>query len=300
MSVSSTELAVTYTHQLGMTTLHTLLIAEGWEIVAADADAIGSGSLANPAWDKTPVVNSDAGVVVYRMAATPMTTQWYVRLRPRWASGIDRFGFYSQVATGWDGSNLSGIVGTETGASTSTAAADSGGNTYISASPEGFVMVGNASGRAIPFAAFLANNQDGTISDDIVQIHMNLVASVTGHSGYSHVAARGICRTTDASGVHGDRALVFLGELASVSAFRHHFSLSDGPTSELPVGPMLFSKRYTGFCPHLVWVPQSRFAPGDTFEMIIGARTLVFTCLPYDAIRLGTTPDFARVAIRTA
>ena len=73
-----------------MPKIHELLLGAGWTIEYADADAIGTGSAGEPAWDKTPAVNTDAGVAVYRMPASSHATRWFVRVRPGWAASTAR------------------------------------------------------------------------------------------------------------------------------------------------------------------------------------------------------------------
>jgi hypothetical protein len=92
-----------------MTQLHGSLVSSGWEVEFIDSDAIGSGTAEDPAWDTTPVVNTDGGVVVYKMPPIdPMDVEeqaWYVRLRTAWGSNVARPQIRSvTVGTSVDGS----------------------------------------------------------------------------------------------------------------------------------------------------------------------------------------------------
>ncbi len=73
-----------------MTKLQELLFLAGWTVEFANADAIGTGSAAIPAWSMAPVPNTDAGIAVYRMPANGHSVPWFVRLTPGWALSTDR------------------------------------------------------------------------------------------------------------------------------------------------------------------------------------------------------------------
>jgi hypothetical protein len=294
MSVSTFEITTAYTHQLGMTKLHELLIAEGWEIVAADSDAIGTGTLSDPAWDKAFVTNQDAGIVVYRMSATPMTTQWYVRLRARFGAVANTFNFTTQLGTGHSGTELSGVVSTELGFNAGSA--NNSGNTYLSVTPSGFCMVGNISGRMIPLCVELARNQDATLSNDIIK-HCQSPVGGFGALGYGIVPVQGHPSVRlDTIMEYPARAAMYIASHNGPITVNFH-SLSDGVSAELPCGPMFFNKRYSGFSNMALHLPEGRFDPGDVLEMVVGSETLTFLALSYAPV-LGQATRQTRLAIR--
>jgi hypothetical protein len=92
--------------------LHAVMIAAGWTLEYADADAIGTGTALAPAWDKAWASSQDVGIAVYRMPANGSLVRWYARLRPRFGSvALGRNGFGVQVGTSHDGSgNVSSAV----------------------------------------------------------------------------------------------------------------------------------------------------------------------------------------------
>src|SRR5690606_17965770 len=106
-----------------MPKLQELLLDAGWTLEYADSDAIGSSlDPSTPAWDKTPATNTDAGVAVYRMPANDHATQWFVRLRPGWATtNVNRTYMRGvQLGTSHDGSGGISGAGSELAPSTTS------------------------------------------------------------------------------------------------------------------------------------------------------------------------------------
>lgn len=93
-----------------MTKLHELLDDAGWTIVYADADAIGSGSAGDPAWDKTPAPTTSAGIVVYQMPLNDHTTRWFVRIEPSWGTNNNRV-YVSSLSIGDVHNGAGGVSG---------------------------------------------------------------------------------------------------------------------------------------------------------------------------------------------
>ena len=148
-----------------MPKLQELLFAAGWTIEYADADAIGTGSSSVPAWDKTPEANVDAGIAVYRMPLNGHTTQWFVRVRPGWASNTARLGIHGlQVGT----DHNDGVVsngGPEMAPTPSTSTA-TGVEWQLAVSEDGFVLVIGTLGSHPMFGFERARSADGTVLDD--------------------------------------------------------------------------------------------------------------------------------------
>ncbi len=151
-----------------MTKVHDRLIAAGWTIVYADADAIGTGSAGTPAWSKTPGANTDGGIAVYRMPANGLTTQWFVRLRPGWAGATSRFHMRGlTVGPTHDGSGAVSGSGTELMMVAAAVTTDSSAFA-VATSEDGFcfdVMVSSNHTYVLVERARLA---DGTVTDDVV------------------------------------------------------------------------------------------------------------------------------------
>lgn len=131
--------------QIG-TTLHQALIAAGWTIEYANADAIGSGSASNPAWSKTPANNTSAGIVIYRMPANGTLFRWYVEIELLWPLNTIA-SLAMSVRTGTDHTsgtllNPSAKWGMNT-ANSLTSNSGSGDN-YVCANEDGFLVALNA------------------------------------------------------------------------------------------------------------------------------------------------------------
>lgn len=124
-----------------MQELHDLLLAAGWTIEYADADAIGGGSSGSPAWDKAPSNNTDAGIAVYRMPVDGARTRWYVRLRPGWASSTVR-GYMRGVTIGTTHDGTGEVTGTEITSANATASTVNA-EFAIAASEAGFALILN-------------------------------------------------------------------------------------------------------------------------------------------------------------
>lgn len=120
--------------------LHSLLIAAGWTLEYADADAIGTGTAENPAWDKEYASASLAGRAVYRMPANGTLPRWYVRIEPGWGTSSTRVAASRfALGTGHDGSGtLTGI--TYEGTPSSPAATTSSAAVQMAASEDGFFV----------------------------------------------------------------------------------------------------------------------------------------------------------------
>ena len=120
--------------------LHQVMIAAGWTLEYADADAIGTGTAEDPAWDKEPATNTDAGIVVYRMPEQGAFTRWYARIRPGWAGGVLRSTIRGiTIGDEHDGDgNVSGMGGEHV--PSVGAVTTNNRNAYVNASEDGFFV----------------------------------------------------------------------------------------------------------------------------------------------------------------
>jgi hypothetical protein len=148
--------------------LQSLLLAAGWTIIAADSDAIGTGSFAAPAWDKTPASSVSAGKVIYLMPANDFTRQWYVEIEGWWHTGTSNVGFRVKVGTGESGGALTGAT-----ANTYNFAPNSttiGSESIMAASEDGFAFVftANSSGPYVVMSVERARTMAGVVGEDLV------------------------------------------------------------------------------------------------------------------------------------
>ena len=154
-----------------MPKLTELLLLAGWTQEWINADAIGTGTTALPAWDKTPANSSDAGIVVFRMPANGLTVQWYVCIVPGWNSPVTEVTFrrmYAANAYAGTGELNSGGVGGNVPLATTT---NQQYGHAISVSEDGLIVAlhggigGPAAARAIHFER--VRNAAGAATDDL-------------------------------------------------------------------------------------------------------------------------------------
>lgn len=148
--------------------LHALLVAAGWTILYANADAIGSGSSSNPAWDKTPATNASAGKTIYRMPANDHTRQWCVQIEHGWGtSTANNLTTSITVGTDWDGTSaLIDAGGTITYASN---ASTLNLEVLISTSEDGFAFAYAGNTTSLLRWALVERPRafDGQVTDDL-------------------------------------------------------------------------------------------------------------------------------------
>lgn len=151
-----------------MSALQAQLLAAGWTIEYADADAIGGGSAGAPAWDKTPAANTSAGVAVYRMPANDHTTQWFVRIAPGWAASTSRPGVGSlTIGDTHDGSGTVTGGPAEMTVTLPTSGVQTGLEVGVSASEDGFMLaMGGTNGTIVLVER--VRTWAGTVTDDLI------------------------------------------------------------------------------------------------------------------------------------
>lgn len=149
------------------TAIHAALLLQGWTIEYANADAIGTGSAASPAWTKAFVASTSAGIVVYRMPANGTLNRWYLQIELRWGTAVTRVAIRLATAQG---------VNTTTGVLTATGTtygspdnADSvAGDSWLGTSENGIlVLLNGSSATSVGFERrrdFAGNVQDDCVS----------------------------------------------------------------------------------------------------------------------------------------
>lgn len=205
-----------------MPALHAALIAAGWTLEYADADAIGtSADPTDPAWDKTPVANTNAGIAVYRMPASAHATRWFVRLRPGWGgswSWVNFRGF--TVGTSHNG------AGTVTGGAAEFAPANVGavntGRPWQVACSEDGMLFHMAAITTAAQTVYMERVRllDETVQDDVIAFSslvsysgalVSVTAGVIPHSHYAAIACTaGLGNPIVNSSLHSDYADAWL------------------------------------------------------------------------------------------
>jgi hypothetical protein len=155
-------------HSETMPKLHALLIAAGWTIEYANADAIGGGSAGTPAWDKTPAVSTSCGIAIYSMPLNDHSRSWFVKLEPGWGSNVAS-GLSMKITVGTGES-----AGTLTGAGNEfeylgTTTTQTGNEVIMAASEDGFAYhhVGTTANAIRWFSVERLREFDGTVTADL-------------------------------------------------------------------------------------------------------------------------------------
>ncbi|MDP9763833.1 hypothetical protein [Deinococcus enclensis] len=230
------------------TQLHTLLLAAGWELVYADADAIGTGSAGTPAWDKTPVAGASAGIAVYRMPlVSGYPTRWCLQLNPRWATGAVAAQLLQvQIATAATSGGVLTNPGTVQQITNGTATASNTASTewYIIAYEHGLLIGLHATLSGWLYCAERRRRLDGTVLDDL-----NVYASSVNANG-ANVTLGGVTynnglsqsRTATQGEITTQRWAVFAASDGSVP---YTLNRMDGATG-IPQGPINVSGGTSG------------------------------------------------------
>lgn len=83
-----------------MPKLTEMLLSSGWEISYVNSDAIGTGTVENPAWDKAYASGVTVGTIIFKIP--DIVVGWpstYIRLDANWGTATTRWGF-TQVSVG--------------------------------------------------------------------------------------------------------------------------------------------------------------------------------------------------------
>lgn len=233
-----------------MTRLQAVMLAATWDLLYADATAIGGGSSGNPAWDATPTNNTSAGKTIWRMPANDHSRQWYVQVEVGWGSNTGNFHrFIVTVGTGFDGVDaLTGAGSTityETGGSAST-----GLEAIMAASEDGFALfhTSNSQLTARWILVERARDLNGTVNDDLIVCGY---ASATTAGYFPNVTPNhGSVRYRASDGLQYAGAPYFA--LAAVNNAQGMSTLATGSTTSadgetnVPVGPVPMSGGIAG------------------------------------------------------
>lgn len=265
-----------------MPALHTALIAAGWSIEYADADAIGGGSAGTPAWDKTPSTSVDAGVVVYQMPANGHATEWYVRLVPAWGAVTARV-YVRSVTFGATHDGSGGVSGGPTEMKVAAMPINTNGYGHgISASEDGFMLILDGYNGPVVLLERL-RSFDGTVNDDIVALLFTTATS------FVHYSA--------GSGTVTSQSPIVLGGMdsSSVANFGTGASIVNGDGDEIPiVGPFWPKGDPFYAAPRVAFLgPTNDYAGLASYERFVdgGSKT-------YLAMKRGTS-NWARWMLAT-
>lgn len=269
-----------------MPKLQTLLFAAGWTIVAADADAIGTGTAAVPAWDKTPVAFAGAGKAIYLMPANGFTRQWYIEIEPYWHNATNFLGYRFRVGTGES-------AGALTGATTWTYNFQPSSSTtslevLLAVSEDGLVIthLGTTSGASIVASVERARTMAGVVGEDLVIQGWATTATSGSLLGFSN----GDCARLRASDGFEYAIGKWFGLAPSGSSFANWTASSNLSVNNMsnaagevsvPVGPFAFSGEAAGV-PRLVFYLHAINVIPDTDHPVFvdGATRLYRTPTP--------------------
>lgn len=175
-----------------MTALHGHLIASGWTIEYADADAIGTGSAGTPAWDKAPASNTSMGVVVYRMPANDHTNRWFVWIDARYGSSTALMGYRCRGGLTHDGSGNVSDGSAELGPAIGV---NTGAGFMMSVSEDFFAIVQYGFATATANGLFMVERprtMAGVVGEGLVCLNYRSAASAV--AGFSLTASGGVLR----------------------------------------------------------------------------------------------------------
>lgn len=268
-------------HSIIYPALHALLIAAGWTLIYADADAIGTGSSSNPAWDKTPATTQDAGIAIYRMPANDHSRQWFVRLRPYWGASTNYVAHRFQVGTGESGGSLTG-AGTERQLISGTAAMQSV-EVLMNASEDGFSLTHGNTWTNISAVIERAREFDGEVTSHLATAWF----AQTGNQG--SIAYRASDGLEHAAGKWRMLGVNNDGTNFAQASSTDHTTTDTGGENSVALGPFPFSARLWGL-PRLWLLTHitDAVAASDHPVSVDGGVKLYYT--------LGTTNFVALVA----
>lgn len=268
-----------------MTQAHTTLTASGWELVYADADAIGTGTASNPAWSKAPTATTNAGRVIYRMPATAgYATRWCVQITPVWGSATTRAELALTTATD---ATSAGVLTNPSG-EIRTSSVASGANTdsiewYVSAYEHGLLLALHKATTGWMVCVERRRRLDGTVLDDLTTYISGVTPSNPVVGSLSN-AGNGASLTRTASGTTYDPFLWAVLAASVGTAPPNTLNRMDGATG-IPQGPFNVSGGTAG-TPRLFLF----LAPNDT---PLGVDTTVYA----DGAERGYVPAVANSAI---
>ncbi|WP_295818040.1 hypothetical protein [uncultured Deinococcus sp.] len=230
-----------------MSQLHTTLLAAGWELVYADADAIGTGTASSPAWSKAYASGASIGLAVYRMPAIAgFATRWCVELNPTYGTAAGVWYMKSRTATDSTGAGVltspGSVLSNSTSSSTSTSTST---EWYVNAYEHGFAIGVHVTGSGWLWGIERRRTLAGVILDDLVYyacgqsastVTLNGVVS-TGYNGATNIRVAG-------AGEQTPQRWVVFADSSGTTPFT--LNRMDG-TSTLPQGPFNVTGGTAGF-----------------------------------------------------
>lgn len=221
--------------------LHDLLIAAGWELQYANANAIGTGTASSPKWDAvTAATNTSAGLATYRMPLAGLTNRWVVQIELHWTTTTSTFGIRTTTAqavnTGTGALTLPGTTYGPNGQVAHTTA-----ESVIAVSEYGFVVNSASIWHGVERRRSITN----AWMDDILT-HQHAAGTPTGFAQGGWGRAR-----SWATGEFAPMALAWLNGLDGSSALGIT-TLSGADNVGYPTGPYQTSDGLGGLVRHLV------------------------------------------------
>lgn len=275
-----------------MTQLHTTLIAAGWEIVHANADAIGTGTASNPAWTKTPAVSASAGIVTYRMPlVSGYPTRWVAQIEAAWTTAT---AITWGVRVTWATDSSSGGVLTGAGTPHLATAAVSSASTnqtstewYIIADEHNVLIALHAAGSGWLYSGGRRRRLDGTILDDLSTYATIALTgspasiSVGGVTG----AVQGIAMSrTATSESTAQRWVVFADSAGGVP---YTLNRMDGATG-IPQGPINVSGGTAGMPRLFAFLPSNDAVAGVDSSLYVDGATRAYHVTTTTGITAGS------------
>lgn len=258
-----------------MTQLHTNLVAAGWEIVYADADAIGTGTASNPAWSKTTATSVSAGLVIYRMPlVTGFPTRWCLQLNPKWGSIAGLAQLYARTAMDATSGGVLTSPGTEfyvQGNSTNNASTE----WYVSTYEHGMLLALPVTNAGWLLGVERRRRLDGTLMDDLTAYVATAAAgsalsSLGGATGWATGAAQ--ARSVAAGESAAQRWAIFA---ASDGTEPYTLNRMDGATG-IPQGPINVSGGTAGMPRLFAFLPTNDSTVGVDSSLFVDGSSRAY------------------------
>ena len=223
--------------------LHELLLAAGWTLEYANADAIGTGTAASPAFDKAPAANASGGVVIYKMPLNGQQTPWFVRIEPGWGANAASSFFGIQTGTGQAAGTLQSPGSAVSISSTTAGVTNPNAELYVSTHPDAFMVCITGS----PFVNWVMSVgrriDDAGVTGDEIAISLVTSASitVTGPVGFDTVGSSST-RSITRGESQAEKFLVWACPGTSTTNYTQPLTTNrDGAETGFPLGPYLRS-----------------------------------------------------------
>ena len=254
-----------------MPKLTALLKDAGWTLLYADSDAIGGGSAGTPAWDKSPSMNTSAGVMILKMPLNDHDTDFHLQLEAGWGANVGSNHYFSvTVGTGWD------TVDTLTGAGNTftwqSNAASTGLQVLMNASEDGFSFYCASSNSGavrwvlVERARELENDDPGGVSSDLL-----ISGYATQGSFPNNSPASGCVRVRDDGHEHATNYWAALAMAQHMTGWQTPntgtFTSDDGQYGA-PIGPFNVSGRLSAL-PRLLLLLQQPDAITNTDHPVL-------------------------------